>query len=279
MVDKTVYQTFKKGSKTFFTSSLFFPRSVREDIFIFYSFVRIADDLVDSIPAKLVEFEEFKDVYAQALQGKKVDSVSIELFADLLIRRQIPKEWIEAFLHSMTMDTSKKTYATFDELNEYLYGSAEVIGLVMAKLLHLPEEAYATAKTLGRAFQYINFIRDVAEDVLLGRCYFPQEILNTFNLSSLEYDQVVLRQEQFKQFMYQELDRYFSWQAEGEKGFAYIPKRFLIPIKTASDMYRYTAEQIKKNPLIVYNKKIKPRTLRILSALIVNTTLPLTRTV
>jgi phytoene synthase len=70
MVNKIIYQTFKNGSKTFFTSSLFFPKTVREDIFIFYSFVRTADDLVDCVPPQLETFIQFKNKYSRGLRRK-----------------------------------------------------------------------------------------------------------------------------------------------------------------------------------------------------------------
>lgn len=270
MVDKTIYQTFKKGSKTFFTSSLFFPTSVREDIFIFYSFVRTADDLVDSIPPQLETFNIFKKNYARALTGTKTNNIIIDSFVELQKKHTIPQEWITAFLHSMTLDTYKKSYATFEELEEYLYGSAEVIGLIMAKLLNLPTESYDTAKYLGKAFQYINFIRDIAEDITLGRCYFPQDILQQFGLSSLNEEATKAHPDNFQAFMTQEIKRYFEWQTQGELGFKFIPKRYLIPIKTASDMYRYTAHTIEKEPFIVYRKKIKPNKPRILINLLIN---------
>jgi phytoene synthase len=170
----------------------------------------------------------------------------------------------------MTLDTHKNEYATLKELEEYLYGSAEVIGLIMAKLLKLPEESYATARMLGRAFQYINFIRDIAEDNVLGRCYFPQEYLKSYNISSLHYEDVIKHPILFKNFMKHELQRYYQWQEQGEEGFKFIPKRYRIPIQTASSMYRYTAKKILQDPFIVYRKKIKPSAPHILGSIVKN---------
>jgi phytoene synthase len=185
-------------------------------------------------------------------------------------RKNIPKEWIESFFHSMTLDTYKKNYQTMEELSDYLYGSAEVIGLVMCKILNLPAESYDYAKMLGRAFQYINFIRDIAEDNSLGRCYFPENIRSAHNLKTLEYTEIQNKQTQFSMFMKDAIEQYLTWQSEGEKGFRYIPKRYLVPIKAASDIYRLTARIIVKNPQIVFQKKVKPNKLRILTSIVYN---------
>jgi phytoene synthase len=71
-------------------------------------------------------------------------------------------------------------------------------------------------------------------------------------------------------FMKDAIEQYLTWQSEGEKGFRYIPKRYLVPIKAASDIYRLTARIILKNPQIVFQKKVKPNKLRILTSIVYN---------
>ncbi len=270
MIDKKIYHTFKQGSKTFFTSSLFFPKKVRDDIFIFYAFVRTADDLVDSIPAQLTEFEKFKSSYALAIAGEPAHDVIIDSFVELIYRRNIPLAWIESFLAAMESDTHKKTYNTIEELCSYMYGSAEVIGLVMSRLLDFPPESYTSAQMLGRGFQYINFIRDIAEDITLDRQYLPHEVLRPFGFETLNETTARNNPKQFKACILHELERYVAWQKQGEAGFMYMPKRYLLPIKTAADMYRYTARVIQKDPFIIFRKKVKPSKMHIMGRLLIN---------
>jgi phytoene synthase len=85
----------------------------------------------------------------------------------------------------MQMDIDKREYKTLDDTLEYIYGSAEVIGLFMAQIMGLPEEAHDFAKMQGRAMQFINFIRDIDEDITLGRRYFPTQDLKEFSLANL----------------------------------------------------------------------------------------------
>jgi phytoene synthase len=164
----------------------------------------------------------------------------------------------------MELDLTKTRYETLEEVIEYIYGSAEVIGLMMAKIIGLPKEANEHAKYLGRAMQYINFIRDIAEDLELGRVYFPQIDLRQHGLENLTYEHVKQHPVQFKQFLQTQLDRYCHWQEQAEEGYRFIPKRFLISIKTASEMYHWTAEQIAHHPFVVYEVKVKPMISKIL---------------
>ncbi len=273
MVDKTLYSIFKGGSKTYFYSTIFFPERAKEDVFKLYSFVRKADDLVDSIPQQSEEFFEFKDKYHEAMKGTITGDVVIDSFVEVSNRKNFEPKWTDAFLNSMEMDITKSTYKNLDELMIYLYGSSEVIGLFMARILDLHEYSFTAARHLGRAMQFINFIRDISEDLVLGRVYFSQEDLEEFKLPSLTLKDTKERPKEFKEFIQKQLNTYFDWQKKAEEGFPYIPKRYLIPIKTASDMYNWTGKTISKDPFIVYKRKVKPSISRIVSTIAYNSIL------
>jgi phytoene synthase len=258
IIDKTFFSIFRKGSRTYFYSSLFFPMHIRREVFILYGFVRKTDNYVDVIPQNRDGFYNFKEKYYQAKDGKVTGDVVIDSFVRLAENKGFQDEWIEAFLHSMELDLTKSHYETIDEVLEYIYGSAEVIGLMMANIIGLPKESYEYAKYLGRAMQYINFIRDIDEDLELGRVYFPQTDLRKHGLENLTFEYVKQHPEQFTRFIQTQLDRYCHWQEQAEEGYRFIPKRYLISIKTASEMYHWTAEQIAHHPFIVYDMKVKP---------------------
>lgn len=268
--NKTIYSIFKKGSKTYFYSTIFFPKIVRRDVFILYSFLRKADDFVDSIPQDVEGFYQFKDHYLKARKGYPVGDVVIDSFTELENRKNFKKDWVDAFLNSMEMDIYKSSYRNIDELMRYLYGSSEVVGLFMASILDLPPESFTAARHLGRAMQYVNFIRDISEDLQLGRIYFPQKDMNEYGINSLDENHTKSRPDNFKLFIKKQLKTYYSWQNEAEKGFKFIPRRYLIPIKTASDMYLWTAKKIQNNPFIVYKKKVKPSIPKIVTNIISN---------
>lgn len=270
MVHPVIRSIFKKGSRTYFYSSLFFPPAIRDDVFRLYAFVRKADDFVDSTPQQSSEFYAFKEKYENALDGIPSGDIVIDEFTKISLRKNFDSNWVEAFLWSMESDLYINRYDTEDALRVYLYGSAEVVGLMMAKIMDLPEEAYPSARALGRAMQYANFIRDISEDLELGRIYFPMPELYERGLTGLEYEQVSEKPEAFKDLIYTQLDRFTEWQAEAEAGFSFIPRRYRIPIKTASEMYKWTAKVIRRNPMIVYDVKVKPSIPRIVSSISIN---------
>ncbi|NTU46998.1 phytoene/squalene synthase family protein [Candidatus Roizmanbacteria bacterium] len=265
MISPDIYQLFKKNSKTYFTSSLFFPRDVQDKIATLYAFVRTADNFVDTLPQQKKEFLAFEKEYYAVRSGKKTKQPILQLFSKLETEEQFDTGWTDAFLASMKMDLTKKTYTSLAETESYIYGSANVIGLYIAKILHLPQTSYHYAELLGKSMQFMNFIRDINEDIQLGRNYFPQEDMKRFSLQSLDYQETREKPEQFCRFVQFQIQRYNQWQKEAEKGFQYIPKRYLTPIKTASEMYKWTSAIIQKDPFIVYRKKIKPSYARIVS--------------
>ena len=262
------YRIFKKGSKTYFTSSLFFPPDMRDDVFILYGFVRTADDFVDEIPQDRDGFYRFCDKYRSVMSGKgDCGDPVIDSFVELSKRRNFDPGWAESFLHSMELDLVKNEYDTIEETLEYIYGSAEVIGLFMARVMDLPEESLFNARMLGRAMQYINFIRDIAEDNELGRRYLP---LTGFKLKDLSERHCRDNREEFEAFHRHQIRLYTEWHRTAEEGYRYIPGKMRVPIKTAEDMYLWTASVIAKDPFIVFSRKVKPSKGRIIRQVLKN---------
>jgi phytoene synthase len=266
-MNRIIFNTFKRGSKTYFYSSIFFSKEVRDNVFVLYSFVRKADNFVDVVPQQKDEFYRFKDDYYNALHGKAGSDIIIDSFIELMHRKSFQPAWIDAFFKSMEMDLTKQRYETIEETLHYMYGSAEVIGLMMAKIMNLDPQSYPCAQCLGRAMQYINFIRDIEEDLTLGRTYLP---LGDSGLERLDFDYVLGQRDAFCEFIRAQVGLYRQWQEEAEKGFPYIPRRCLIPIKTASDMYQWTAHRIYRNPLTLFQKKVKPSIPRIVVQIATN---------
>jgi 15-cis-phytoene synthase len=257
-------QLFKKSSKTYYYSAIFFPRSIRKDIFTLYAFVRTADNLVDE-QQDIEAFLAFKENYHKEIGNKIITD-----FIELKKRKKFPELWITAFLEAMEQDFQKKEYETYKELQQYMHGSAEVIGLMMAKIIGLSEKSYIYAMKQGEAMQLINFIRDIKEDNQLGRRYIPKEYLNRFGLESLKEEEVKQKREQYKQLTQFIINKYFSIQKQAEKGYTFIPRKNLIPIKTAAQMYNWTARQIQQKPSIVYIRKVKPTKLRVIKTILRN---------
>jgi len=264
-------EIFKQGSTTYYWSSVFFPEQTKEDVFKLYSFVRIADNFVDAKPQNKKSFIQLKKAWTALVNinkqpSKKMNSdirLAVTNMYDVYKKYDFSKEWVSAFLDAMEQDLGKKRYKTLDDIIAYMYGSAEVIGLMMAKIIGVPERGYEAARMQGRAMQYINFIRDIAEDNQLGRAYFPASELKKYGLPSVSKEDVYRHPAAFREFIEAQLAYYTKWQKQADKGMKYIPRSQRIALRTAVDMYNWTAVAIAKNPFIVFDKKIKPSKSRV----------------
>lgn len=256
----TEQRIFRKGSKTYFWSSLFFPRKIRNDVFKLYSFVRVVDDMVDQTPQDKTGFRYIERTW-ETRRPRAVHDIKDRVLRNIIsLKKKYDFEpaWIDAFLRSMRWDVMGSRYAKLSDSLAYVYGSAEVIGLMMAKVLGLGAEAQKGARLQGRAMQWINFCRDIGEDLSLGRCYFPASDLRKFRLPDLTYDTAQKNPRAFAKFMEYQLDRYEVWQQRADEYYLFMPRRLRVPIRTASSMYRWTAEQIRSDPFVVYRHKVKP---------------------
>ncbi len=174
-----------RHGRSYYLATLLLPPAKRPHVHALYGFARHADEFVDSLdapdPQRLVEWG------ARFLRDWDSGSSDDPVAMAALHTAQtwgLPKADFEAFLHSMQMDITITTYATYDDLRGYMYGSAAVIGRQMVPILEsLDDEAYPRAAALGEAFQLTNFIRDVAEDLQRGRVYLPQDELDVFGVS------------------------------------------------------------------------------------------------
>ncbi len=250
---------FKKSSKTYYNAAILFPKEISKDVQIIYGFVRKADNFADNIPSDAKGLKEFEKEFEKCLKTSKSKDEIVQDFCDLYKAKKFQKKWVEAFFSSMKQDLKNPKMKTYKETKKYIYGSAEVIGLMMAKTIGVKKEGFPYAKKLGEAMQLINMIRDVDEDNKLGRQYLPINEMKGFELSP-EYANT----KPFKKYIKKQLERYKKSQKEAQKGYKYIPKNCLPAIKTAADMYKWTAKQIEKNPSIIFQKKVKPSKTRVI---------------
>jgi phytoene synthase len=188
--------------KTYYLATLLLPPAKRPYVHALYGFARYADEIVDDLASTLSGQEKadwlgsWSDrFYADLRRGRSDDPVCAAV-VDTVLRWDIPVEHFEAFLHSMRMDLTVTEYQTYDDLYEYVYGSAAVIGLQMVPILEPSQpEAYDRAKDLGVAFQLANFVRDVGEDLERGRVYLPLDDLAQFGVARDDLERRVLTPE------------------------------------------------------------------------------------
>lgn len=166
-------------------------KKLHDPIYAIYGFVRVADEIVDSFHDynKAELLQRFKnDTFLAIEEGISTNPV-LQSFQLVVRKYNIDRDLIEAFLHSMEMDLHNNTYNAH-AYNEYIYGSAEVVGLMCLKVFcNGDEQAYQSlkepARKLGAAFQKVNFLRDMKSDFSeRGRVYFPGVDFNFFTEST-----------------------------------------------------------------------------------------------
>jgi|TARA_B110000483_G_scaffold143078_1_gene170946 phytoene synthase len=171
-----------KYSTSFFKAVNLLSPTIQQDIHNIYGFVRFADEIVDTFHEHnqeelLNQFE--KDFYGALKVGISLNPI-LNSFQKTVLKYDIDISLVDAFMRSMKMDLYKTQYTTKEEYEQYIYGSADVVGLMCLKVFvegdqNLYESLKDSAMRLGSAFQKVNFLRDIKNDLdVLNRSYFPQ---------------------------------------------------------------------------------------------------------
>ena len=252
--------------KTYFLATLLLPKAKRPFVHALYGFARYADEIVDDLASELSIEEKAEalsnwgnGVLADLKKGTSDDHVGRALI-DTVKRFDIPHEHFEAFLHSMTMDLTVQEYETYEDLLEYVYGSAAVIGLEMVPILGpLHNDAFEAAKKLGIAFQLANFIRDVDEDLDRGRVYLPIKELAQFGVTREMLEERVLTPEIIEALKFQ-IARVRQLQSEAAPGIAMLEATSRPCIKAASTLYCGIVDEVEKIGYDIFNQRAKTST-------------------
>tara|TARA_B110000037_G_scaffold208831_1_gene257384 strand:- start:39025 stop:39789 length:765 start_codon:yes stop_codon:yes gene_type:complete len=216
--------------------------SIRQDIYNIYGFVRLADEIVDSFHDydKEALFIQFEADLESALNNKISLNPILNSFQQTYHTYSIDKDMVDAFMNSMRQDLYKTVYHTDEEYKNYIYGSADVVGLMCLKVFvngnHEKYEALKeTAMALGSAFQKVNFLRDLkADHDELNRTYFPNTDLN--NLDEVS-----------KKAIIDDIENDF---AEGLKGIKQLPLEAKFGVFMAYRYYNQLLVKLKTTPAL-----------------------------
>ena len=254
--------------KTYYLATLLLPPAKRPFVHALYGFARYADEIVDDLASTLSPQEKAdvlrtwsSGVLSDLSAGKSNDSVGAAL-VDTVSRFNIPHQHFVDFLHSMEMDLTVSTYANYEALSEYVYGSAAVIGLEMVPILGaLSDDAYESAKKLGIAFQLANFIRDVGEDLDRGRIYLPLDELAAHGVTEEMLYKRVLTPEIIAALKFQ-IARVRQLQTEAAPGIDLLHPTSRPCIRAASELYCGIVDEVEAIGYDIFNKRAKTSTAR-----------------
>ncbi len=239
-----------KYSTSFSLATSLLEKDKKKAIYAVYGFVRLADEIVDSLHGfdKLILLEHLNKELHYALLNGISSNVVLTAFADTVKKYHINEDHIWAFMESMENDLNKTSYSNLDELNQYIYGSANVVGLMCLRIFcdrqkSLYKNLEGSAQKLGAAFQKVNFLRDLKEDMFtLGRHYFPE-------ISDSKFDETVKRK------IEESIKSDFN---EARKGIKYLPGRSKLAVALAYFYYNALFKKIiHSSPETVLQKRIR----------------------
>ena len=229
-------------STSFSMATKMLSDSIRQDIYNIYGFVRFADEIVDTFHDYNKEklFNNFEADLEAALADKISLNPILNSFQDTYHKYNIDKHLVEAFMNSMRLDLHKKDYLTEEEYKNYIYGSADVVGLMCLKVFvkgdkEKYEDLKDSAMSLGSAFQKVNFLRDLKADFEdLSRTYFPNTDLNQLDEAS-------------KKAIIEDIEADF---AKGLQGIKRLPLEARFGVFMAYRYYNKLLQKLKQTPAL-----------------------------
>jgi len=240
----------KTYSTSFSLATKMLSKGIRQHIYNIYGFVRFADEIVDSFHDydKEILFQDFSSDLEKSLKNKIHLNPILNSFQATYHKFNISNDLVDSFMSSMEKDLYKKKYVSNQEYEEYIYGSADVVGLMCLKVFvngdkEKYEELKSFAMRLGSAFQKVNFLRDLKDDFeVLNRTYFPNTDLNQLN-------------EESKIKIINEIESDFK---EGLNGIKKLPIEAKFGVFMAYRYYSQLLKKLKKTPALdIKNTRIR----------------------
>lgn len=247
--------------RTYYLATLLLPPAKRPYVHALYGFARYADEIVDDLDSTLTPDERagwlrsWSETFLTDLDAGGSDDPVCQAAIDTARRWRIPTEHFEAFLRSMAMDLTVTDYATYADLYEYVYGSAAVIGLQVTPILEpTSPEAGRYAVDLGVAFQLVNFVRDVGEDLDRGRVYLPADELARFGVDR----EVLSRREatpEVRQALAFQVQRVRELSERSRAGVTMLAPSSRPCIEAARDLYCGIADEVERAGYDVFSRR------------------------
>lgn len=256
----------REYAKTFYLSTRFLPNNKQRSIFAVYALCRYLDNLVDEaedlIREEKISKTEVFELLAQwkldlqeAYDGKDSDNPILLAFSDVLKSYHIPIEYPFELMEGVGMDLHKDRYHNFEELYDYSYKVASVVGLMTSEIFgYSSDAALPHAVDLGIAMQLTNILRDVGEDINRGRIYLPLNEAAEFGISEQDILARDLRPEMIA-FLKFQIERARTYYQSADKGIPMLHKDARLPVFLARINYSRILDRIEENEYQVFDRR------------------------
>lgn len=254
----------KKFGTTYYYATQRFPERIRRRVNAIYAFVRIADEWVDnpnglSLETQRANLEDWRSQMVRGLAGERPEHWAMRAFCDTMLECQIPVEEAHCFVDAMIQDIDCADYETYEDLRDYMRGSASAIGIMMCYAMDAPtdEDTILRAKALGEAMQLTNFIRDVGEDIRdRRRIYLPLEDLRRFGVSADDIRKGVVTPE-FENLLKFEIERARELYRFSDPGTYRLPRRMRKAVLVSRILYSEILGRVEANGYDVFTKRAR----------------------
>lgn len=256
----------RKHAKTFYMATRFLPYHKQRSIFAIYGLCRTLDDIVDETKDLkhqrtktrkeiIRSLENFRTQLIGAYRGMEQKNSVLIAFADVLNRYHISLEHPLTLLDGVKMDLVKNRYDNFDELYEYSYKVASVVGLMTTEVFgYKNPQAVNHAVELGIAMQLTNILRDIGEDLAKNRIYLPKEDLERFNVSEEDLFSGKLTNS-FIDLMKFQIERARNYYEKADRGIPMLEKDSRLPVLLARENYSRILDKIEENQYQVFTQR------------------------
>lgn len=257
-------QVHRQYGTTYYYATLRFPARIRRRVHAIYGFVRIADEWVDNpngltLAAQRANLEDWRNQLVRGVNGECPAHWAMRAFCDTVGECGIPLEEAHCFIDAMIQDIDQAEYATYEELRDYMRGSASAVGVMMCYAMGAPtdEDTICRAKALGEAMQLTNFLRDVGEDLRdRGRVYLPLEDMERFGVSRADLESGVVTP-QLKMLLQFEIQRARDLYRFSDPGTYRLPRRMRKAVLVARILYSEILGRIEANDYDVLKRRAR----------------------
>lgn len=249
-------------ARTFYFASIFLNGPKRNACYALYAFCRYVDDLADrygsDAAATTAAIEIWRSDLTAVYDGRSVDKPVMTAWADVLDRYDIPPELPEKLIEGCLSDLRPAIrYETFDDLRDYCYNVASVVGLMTSNVFgYSDRNAEGRAIDLGIAMQLTNILRDVGEDARIDRIYLPQRELQAFGLDE-DFIAEGRVTDPFRRFMRFQIDRARAFYASADRGIGLLDRDSRMTVRLMRHNYAAILDAIERNDYDVFSRRAR----------------------
>lgn len=254
-------ETSSSSSLSIYQNSFFMSELDKNDAQKLFIFLGIVNNLINQGPKGLKKLNKIEKLWQRQLSGSRIDHHTRQAVVDLkdlASKYEFDEALISNYIIAKKRDFSDKQFENFDDLEKYMEGAAESIGLIVARILGLKHDSDEYVRYQSDAIMYLGFIRSLAEDSEAGRFYFPKSEIRRFGLPYPNLKNASKYPGAYREFIEAQTRKYNVLQLQAQKGLKFLTYSKRITLHTIIDLNNWEAKRIYSNPLLVFNGNTKP---------------------